>query len=80
MKSAVCATDQLSAFFEIMNALAAFCVGTIFKIEPEQIIKSISEFVPDGLRQNVKKMGNQIVITDCYNASPDSMKASLSVL
>lgn len=64
----------------VMNALAAFCVGTTLKIEPEQMIKAISEFAPDSMRQSIKKMGNQIVITDCYNASPDSMKASLSVL
>lgn len=64
----------------VMNALAAFCVGTTLNIEPEQMVNAIAEFVPDSMRQSINKMGNQLVITDCYNASPDSMKASLATL
>ena len=32
------------------------------------------------MRQNIRKLEEQTVILDCYNASPDSMRASLSVL
>jgi UDP-N-acetylmuramoyl-tripeptide--D-alanyl-D-alanine ligase len=32
------------------------------------------------MRQNIVKKGNNTVIIDCYNASPDSMKATLAVL
>lgn len=64
----------------VMNALAAFCVGTTLDLEPEKMIKAIAKFKPDGFRQNIKKISNQLVIEDYYNASPDSMKASLSIL
>ena len=63
-----------------MNALAAFCVGVITEIAPEKIVKAIAEFVPEGFRQTIVKKGEQTVIIDCYNASPDSMRASLAVL
>lgn len=32
------------------------------------------------MRQNIVKKGDKTVIIDCYNASPDSMKATLNVL
>ncbi|MFA5658438.1 MAG: UDP-N-acetylmuramoyl-tripeptide--D-alanyl-D-alanine ligase [Oscillospiraceae bacterium] len=64
----------------VMNALAAFCVGITADIEAEKIIEAISQFIPEGLRQTIVRKGGQTVIIDCYNASPDSMKASLAVL
>lgn len=64
----------------IMNALCAFCVGTISDVAPETITAQLEKFVPDGLRQSIVKKGDQQIIIDCYNASPDSMKASLAVL
>ncbi len=64
----------------IMNALAAFAVGILCEIDPEVIVKKLGKFIPDGLRQSIVKKGEQTIIVDCYNASPDSMKASLAVL
>lgn len=64
----------------VQNALAAFCVGMITEIEPEKMVKAIADFLPEGFRQSVVKKGEQTVIVDCYNASPDSMRASLAVL
>lgn len=64
----------------VKNALAAFCVGRELGIEPEKIVAGIAKYRPDGLRQNVKKVDGKTFIIDCYNASPDSMKAAISVL
>lgn len=64
----------------VKNALAAFCVGTVLGIEPDEIIAGIADFAPDGLRQNVVEKNGKTFIIDCYNAAPDSMKAALSVL
>ena len=64
----------------IKNALAAFCVGMALGIAPEDIVKGLAAFRPQGLRQNVIKEKGITYILDCYNAAPDSMKASLSVL
>jgi len=64
----------------VKNALAAFCVGLQLDIEPEKIVSGIAKYRPDGLRQNVKQSNGKTFIVDCYNASPDSMKAAINVL
>lgn len=64
----------------VKNALAAFCVGLALDIPPEDIVRGIGFFRPEGMRQNVREIGGVTYILDCYNAAPDSMKASLSVL
>lgn len=64
----------------VLNALAAFCVGTITGMSETEIVSALKKYQPDGMRQNIVKKGGVTVIIDCYNASPDSMKASLGVL
>ena len=64
----------------IKNALAAFCVGEILEIPESDIIKAIALFKPEGLRQNIQEINGTKFVVDCYNAAPDSMKASLDVL
>lgn len=64
----------------VKNALAAFCVGREYDIDPEDMISAIAEFVPDGIRQGVSEINGAKIIADCYNSSPDSAKASLHTL
>lgn len=64
----------------VYNALAAFAVGITLNIEPEKIATALSSYVPTGMRQRLNTVGGRICIEDCYNASPDSMKASLGTL
>ncbi len=64
----------------VMNALAAFCVGRFANIAPEKICKALGTYQTVGLRQNIYRRGAYTIVADCYNASPDSMKAALSVL
>lgn len=64
----------------VMNVLAAICIGRIAGIDDDLIINSFAKYQSDALRQNISVKKGQTVITDCYNASPDSMRASLSVL
>ena len=64
----------------IYNALAATLIGIRYNIPMEKIIQGIAEFSPGAMRQNVIKAENYTLIEDCYNASPDSMKAGLEVL
>ncbi|WP_295216735.1 UDP-N-acetylmuramoyl-tripeptide--D-alanyl-D-alanine ligase [Ruminococcus sp.] len=70
-----CAGDH-----NVMNALAAFCVGRLAGIAPEQICRALGQYQTVGLRQNIYRRGAYTIIADCYNASPDSMKAALTVL
>lgn len=64
----------------VLNALVSFAIGTKLKLTPMEICNALKKYKSDGLRQNIVQKGNQTVIIDCYNASPDSMKASLTVL
>ncbi|MBQ8927115.1 MAG: UDP-N-acetylmuramoyl-tripeptide--D-alanyl-D-alanine ligase [Oscillospiraceae bacterium] len=64
----------------VKNALAAYLVGTLCGMEPQEILCGLARYAPTGMRQNIKEMNGQTVIEDCYNASPDSMRAALGVL
>ncbi len=64
----------------VLNALAAFAAGSWFGIRPEEITAALPGYRPSGMRQKIVDFHGITVVEDCYNASPDSMKASLSVL
>jgi len=64
----------------IKNTLFAAAVGLACSVEPREIQSGIAAYVPSGDRQRIYQKNKIRVIADCYNASPESMKASLSVL
>ena len=64
----------------VMNAMAAFAVGILNGMKPERIIEAFARYQPSGMRQKLVDFQGIMVVEDCYNASPDSMDASLGVL
>lgn len=64
----------------VYNALAAIAVGEHFAIAESDIIDALSNFELTAMRLTIEKHGGITLINDCYNASPDSIKASLDVL
>ncbi len=64
----------------VLNALAAFAVGIALDIQPDKMAAALRYYQPAGMRQNVIDCGGVTLINDCYNASPDSMRAALTVL
>lgn len=64
----------------VLNALFAFAVGRLAGMEREVIAKALVDYRPAGMRQRMIQTGEYTVLADCYNASPDSMKAALSAL
>ncbi len=62
------------------NALAACAVGISMGISDEDIIKGISSYESAKGRQRIFKHNEMTLIDDCYNASPDAVKASLLIL
>lgn len=64
----------------IRNALAAFAVAEAFGMTPEEIVPAFMRYQGSGLRQKYVECGKMTFILDCYNASPDSMKSSLSLI
>ena len=64
----------------IYNALAAFLCGMELEVTPEQAVCGLREYTPDKRRQNITHTAGITIIEDCYNASPDSIAASVAVL
>jgi len=65
----------------VYNALCATEVGHILEISNEMIQQGIAQFELTKKRMDIKKLENgAILINDAYNASYESMKASLEYL
>lgn len=64
----------------VLDALGAYCAGRLADIEPQKIAEALGNYKTVGFRQNIEQHGTYTLIVDCYNASPDSMKAALHVL
>lgn len=64
----------------VYNALAAMAVGYVTGVNPAAAALALANYVPAGMRQNLVQVGGVQVIEDCYNASPDSMRAALQTL
>lgn len=64
----------------VYNALAAFAVGFVLNIDARKCADALSQYQPEGMRQKSVSVNGITVIEDCYNASPDSMKAAISTL
>ena len=64
----------------IINAMAAAMVGKILHLTAKEIQNGIRKVVSLGGRSNILQVRNMIVIDDCYNANPVSMKAALNLL
>lgn len=64
----------------VYNALAAFAAGYFLDIPPQQCADALNRYVPEGMRQKSVYINGITSIEDCYNASPDSMRAALTTL
>lgn len=64
----------------VYNSLVAYAVGVKLGMTDDKIRMGLSAFSGAEKRQNIYRMGNVTVIDDCYNASPESMRAAIDVL
>lgn len=64
----------------VYNALAAIAVGREMDIPMNTIIDGIAQYSPGNMRQNIIAFNGIKIINDAYNASPQSMQASINVL
>lgn len=65
----------------VLNSLCAITVGKELNIDSNDIIKGIEEFKLTKKRMDIKQLNNGIkIINDAYNASFESMKATLKYL
>jgi len=64
----------------VYNACAAFVCGMLAGVTPDEAVAGLDSYVPDHRRQKFTYKKGMTFIEDCYNASPDSIRASLAVL
>lgn len=64
----------------VLNSVYAFATGLIMGMTDDEIRRGLMKFKNTGMRQNVYEYAGVSIIEDCYNAGPESMKASLDVL
>ena len=59
----------VAGIHNVNNAVGAYAVGRHYGLEPAQIINALETFRPDGVRQNMLKVGNSNVLVDCYSTT-----------
>ena len=59
----------------VYDSLAAISVGLELEIPMKDIVKALGGYEPAGMREKITEINGVTLIEDCYNASPDSMKA-----
>lgn len=64
----------------IYNALAAYTLATRQGLDPARAAAALANYQTTGLRQHLAEKGGMLIIEDCYNANPDSMRAGLEAL
>ncbi|MBR4862956.1 MAG: UDP-N-acetylmuramoyl-tripeptide--D-alanyl-D-alanine ligase [Oscillospiraceae bacterium] len=70
----------LTGIHNVSDALAAIGVGMHMGVTPENICRALSCFRNMESRQEILETEKYTIIKDCYNAGPESMAASLTVL
>lgn len=84
--TAVCGDEKATVFVpavglhNVYNALCAMCVGKELGFTLEKSAQGVGDFEPEGMRQKITEIKGVTFIEDCYNANPDSMKASLEAM
>ncbi|MCD8301242.1 MAG: UDP-N-acetylmuramoyl-tripeptide--D-alanyl-D-alanine ligase [Clostridiales bacterium] len=73
-------TEPIPGAHNIYNACAAACVGDVLGLTHREICAGIASAKTLAGRANLIVSDGMIVIDDCYNANPVSMRASLDVL
>ncbi len=64
----------------VINVLASFAIGRLMNVPAPEIASTLRRFVPQGIRQNIQKYGSITVILDCFNSSPESIRAGIEYM
>ncbi len=64
----------------IYNALAGLSSAYNMGLNLQQAARGLADYETAGMRQRIRTVAGITVIEDCYNSSPDSVKAAVSAL
>lgn len=70
----------MPGYHMVLNALAATAVGISMGLTLAEVKRGVENLQSIGGRFHIIEKGGRLIIDDCYNANPVSMKASLDVL
>ena len=64
----------------VYNAMFAAVASLVFGCDEQTVREGLFSYTPDGIRQNIKNVKGITLVADCYNAAPESMRASIDTL
>jgi UDP-N-acetylmuramoyl-tripeptide--D-alanyl-D-alanine ligase len=64
----------------VQNALLALAVAETLGVSPADAARGVSEVQPGWMRGQVERAGGLKLLLDCYNANPQSTRASVEML
>ena len=64
----------------VVNALLALAVADLMGVAPKTAVAGVAEVEPADMRGEVRAVGGLTLLIDCYNASPQSVRAALETL
>lgn len=62
------------------NVMPAIMTGVYLGLSKEEILRGLASYTSPDKRLKITQTGKVTLLDDCYNASPDSMKAALDTL
>lgn len=69
--------SNLAGDYNLINLLAAVCVGRYFKVPHDDIADALEAYEPNLNRSQWLQTGNNTLLLDAYNANPSSMQLAL---
>lgn len=66
--------------YQLSNALAAAAAAATLGVGPEEIARRLEDFEAPDMRSRTEWLDGIFIVSDCYNASPDAMIASMNSL
>ncbi len=73
-------TIPIAGEHNVYNALAAAAVAEELGLTEEEMKRGIETVQPIGGRSNLIRKNGMIILDDCYNANPASVKAAIDIL
>jgi len=70
-----------SARHDLINASAAAGAAMVAEVEPLAALRALQSYTPGAMRmEQIKLPGGAMVLSDCYNAAPTSIRSALETL
>jgi UDP-N-acetylmuramoyl-tripeptide--D-alanyl-D-alanine ligase len=71
---------NIPGYHNIYNSVLAAGLSLRLDIEPAIIRNAIKESTPEALRMEIIEKGGKVILNDCYNANPLSVKSAIDSL